>query len=114
MIKPCGQSSSQLHCPALLANYPEGKDTAGMGERLLYRRGGLLTGHDEYWMHWMTLSQKGASSYKYLLPTLMRMLSILHVRGYYPAHIEDAISAQQLTRYFMKEGSGYRITAADT
>jgi chemotaxis methyl-accepting protein methylase/flagellar motility protein MotE (MotC chaperone) len=94
--------------PALLANYPQGKELRA----------------------WVTACSTGEEAYS-LAMTIMDLLGKVQLKGlfqlqifatdldedainiarkgYYPLSIETDISPQQLSQYFTKDGSGYRI-----
>jgi chemotaxis methyl-accepting protein methylase/PAS domain-containing protein len=94
--------------PALLANYPEGKELRA----------------------WVTACSTGEEAYSLAMTVMDVLDDVKHKgrfklqvfatdvgedainiarKGYYPASIEADMSSQQLSRYFIKDGSGYRI-----
>lgn len=95
--------------PALLANYPQGKElrvwvsACSTGEEAYSLAITIMDALDD-------IKPKGHFKLQMFATDLDQDAINIARRGYYPANIEDAISAQQLTRYFIKEGSGYRIT----
>lgn len=97
-----------ISLPTLLANYPQGKT-------LRVWVTACSTGEEAYSLAMTVLDvlddikPKGRFKLQIFATDLDEDAVNIARKGYYSAHIEDDISAQQLTRYFMKEGSGYRI-----
>ena len=97
-----------ISLPTLLANYPQGKTLRAWVTA-------CSTGEEAYSLAMTVLDvlddikPKGRFKLQIFATDLDEDAVNIARKGYYSAHIEDDISAQQLTRYFMKEGSGYRI-----
>ena len=97
-----------ISLPTLLANYPQGKT-------LRVWVTACSTGEEAYSLAMTVLDvlddikPKGRFKLQIFATDLDEDAVNIARKGYYSANIEDDISAQQLTRYFMKEGSGYRI-----
>ena len=97
-----------ISLPTLLANYPQGKT-------LRVWVTACSTGEEAYSLAMTVLDvlddikPKGHFKLQIFATDLDEDAVNIARKGYYSANIEDDISAQQLTRYFMKEGSGYRI-----
>ena len=97
-----------ISLPTLLANYPQGKTLRAWVTA-------CSTGEEAYSLAMTVLDvlddikPKGRFTLQIFATDLDEDAVNIARKGYYSAHIEDDISAQQLTRYFIKEGSGYRI-----
>ena len=97
-----------ISLPTLLANYPQGKTLRAWVTA-------CSTGEEAYSLAMTVLDvlddikPKGHFKLQIFATDLDEDAVNIARKGYYSANIEDDISAQQLTRYFMKEGSGYRI-----
>jgi len=97
-----------ISLPTLLANYPQGKTLRAWVTA-------CSTGEEAYSLAMTVLDvlddikPKGRFKLQIFATDLDEDAVNIARKGYYSANIEDDISAQQLTRYFMKEGSGYRI-----
>ena len=94
--------------PALLANYPEGKElrawvtACSSGEEAYSLAITVMDVLDE-------IKPKGHFKLQIFATDLNKDAINIARKGYYPAGIEADMSAQQLQRYFIKDGSGYRI-----
>ena len=94
--------------PALLANYPEGKElrawvtACSTGEEAYSLAMTVMDVLDE-------IKPKGRFKLQIFATDLDEDAINIARKGYYPAGIEADISSQQLHRYFIKDGSGYRI-----
>ncbi|ABM04823.1 MCP methyltransferase, CheR-type [Psychromonas ingrahamii 37] len=94
--------------PALLANYPEGKElrawvtACSSGEEAYSLAITVMDVLDE-------IKPKGHFTLQIFATDLNQDAINIARKGYYPAGIEADMSAQQLQRYFIKDGSGYRI-----
>ncbi|ABM03617.1 MCP methyltransferase, CheR-type [Psychromonas ingrahamii 37] len=94
--------------PALLANYPEGKElrawvtACSSGEEAYSLAMTVMDVLDE-------IKPKGHFKLQIFATDLNQDAINIARKGYYPAGIEADMSAQQLDRYFIKDGSGYRI-----
>tara|TARA_R110001583_G_scaffold30706_3_gene105797 strand:- start:23095 stop:25713 length:2619 start_codon:yes stop_codon:yes gene_type:complete len=94
--------------PALLANYPQGKELRAWVTA-------CSTGEEAYSLA-MTIMDllgevqlKGLFQLKIFATDLDEDAINIARKGYYPLSIETDISPQQLSQYFTKDGSGYRI-----
>jgi len=97
-----------ISLPALLANYPEGKElrawvtACSSGEEAYSLAMTVMDVLDE-------IKPKGRFKLQIFATDLNVDAINIARKGYYPAGIEADISSQQLDRYFIKDGSGYRI-----
>jgi chemotaxis methyl-accepting protein methylase len=95
--------------PALLANYPGGKE-------LRMWVTACSTGEEAYSLviTVMDVLEKikpsGRFNLQIFATDLDRDAIDIARQGFYPANIETDVSSEQLNRYFVKEGSGYRVT----
>ncbi|WP_351088109.1 chemotaxis protein CheB [Shewanella sp. S1-49-MNA-CIBAN-0167] len=94
--------------PALLANYPEGKElrawvtACSTGEEAYSLAMTVMDVLDE-------VKHKGRFKLQVFATDVGEDAINIARKGYYPASIEADMSSQQLNRYFIKDGSGYRI-----
>ncbi|MFT7053308.1 MAG: chemotaxis methyl-accepting protein methylase [Psychromonas sp.] len=94
--------------PALLANYPKGKElrawvtACSSGEEAYSLAMTVMDVLDE-------IKPKGCFKLQIFATDLDQDAINIARKGYYPAGIEADVSSQQLHRYFIKDGSGYRI-----
>ncbi|WP_415229040.1 chemotaxis protein CheB [Psychromonas sp.] len=94
--------------PALLANYPEGKElrawviACSSGEEAYSLAMTVMDVLDD-------IKPKGRFKLQIFATDLDQDAINIARKGYYPAGIEADVSAQQLDRYFIKDDSGYRI-----
>jgi chemotaxis methyl-accepting protein methylase/PAS domain-containing protein len=94
--------------PALLANYPEGKElrawvtACSSGEEAYSLAMTVMDVLDE-------IKPKGRFKLQIFATDLDQDAISIARKGYYPGSIEADVSSQQLDRYFIKDGSGYRI-----
>lgn len=94
--------------PALLANYPQ-------GEQLRAWVAACSTGEEAYSLAITFLDvldevkPKGHFKLQIFATDLDEDAINIARSGYYPEKIEAEVSSQQLSRYFIKDGSGYRI-----
>jgi len=94
--------------PALLANYPEGKElrawvtACSSGEEAYSLAMTILDVINE-------VKPKGHFKLQIFATDLDEDAINIARQGYYPANIEADIPSEQMNRYFIKEGKGYRI-----
>ena len=97
-----------ISLPALLANYPEGKDLRAWVTA-------CSTGEEAYSLAMTVMDvigevkPKGRFKLQIFATDLDEDAINIARQGYYSANIEADIPSQQLTRYFSKDESGYRI-----
>lgn len=97
-----------ISLPALLANYPQGKELRAWVTA-------CSTGEEAYSLAMTVMDvlddvkPKGRFKLQIFATDLDEDAINIARQGYYPASIEADISSQQLNRYFIKDGSGYRI-----
>jgi chemotaxis methyl-accepting protein methylase/PAS domain-containing protein len=97
-----------ISLPALLANYPEGKElrawvtACSSGEEAYSLAMTVMDVLDE-------IKPKGRFKLQIFATDLDEDAINIARQGYYPAGIEADVSPPQLDRYFIKEKSGYRI-----
>ncbi|WP_273059071.1 MULTISPECIES: chemotaxis protein CheB [Shewanella] len=98
----------RVSLPALLAHYPQGKQLRAWVTA-------CSTGEEAYSLA-MTImgvlddvKPKGHFTLQVFATDLGEDAINVARKGYYPASIEADVSPEQLNRYFIKDGSGYRI-----
>jgi chemotaxis protein methyltransferase CheR/two-component system CheB/CheR fusion protein len=98
----------RVSLPALLAHYPQGKQIRAWVTA-------CSTGEEAYSLA-MTIMDvlddvkpKGHFTLQVFATDLGEDAINVARKGYYPASIEADVSPEQLNRYFIKDGSGYRI-----
>tara|TARA_R110002050_G_scaffold181656_1_gene315108 strand:- start:4990 stop:7569 length:2580 start_codon:yes stop_codon:yes gene_type:complete len=98
----------RVSLPALLAHYPQGKQLRAWVTA-------CSTGEEAYSLA-MTIMDvlddvkpKGHFTLQVFATDLGEDAINVARKGYYPASIEADVSPEQLNRYFIKDGSGYRI-----
>tara|TARA_R110002126_G_scaffold290254_2_gene446825 strand:- start:1649 stop:4228 length:2580 start_codon:yes stop_codon:yes gene_type:complete len=98
----------RVSLPALLAHYPQGKQLRAWVTA-------CSTGEEAYSLA-MTIMDvlddvkpKGHFTLQVFATDLGEDAINVARKGYYPASIEADVSQEQLNRYFIKDGSGYRI-----
>jgi len=98
----------RVSLPALLAHYPQGKQLRAWVTA-------CSTGEEAYSLA-MTImdvlddvNPKGHFTLQVFATDLGEDAINVARKGYYPASIEADVSPEQLNRYFIKDGSGYRI-----
>jgi len=99
----------RVSLPALLAHYPQGKQLRAWVTA-------CSTGEEAYSLA-MTImgvlddvKPKGHFTLQVFATDLGEDAINVARKGYYPASIEADVSPEQLNRYFIKDGSGYRIS----
>jgi chemotaxis protein methyltransferase CheR/two-component system CheB/CheR fusion protein len=97
-----------ISLPALLANYPQGKELRAWVTA-------CSTGEEAYSLAMTVMDvlddikPKGRFKLQIFATDLDEDAVNIARRGYYSANIEADVSPQQLTRYFVKDEQGYRI-----
>jgi chemotaxis methyl-accepting protein methylase/PAS domain-containing protein len=94
--------------PALLAHYPKGKELRAWVTA-------CSTGEEAYSLAMTVMDVLDDVKHKGLFKLQVFATDVgedainIARKGYYPASIEADVSPEQLNRYFIKDGSGYRI-----
>ncbi|PKI15833.1 chemotaxis protein CheB [Colwellia sp. 12G3] len=97
-----------ISLPALLANYPQGKELRAWVTA-------CSTGEEAYSLAMTVMDvldnikPKGRFKLQIFATDLDEDAVNIARRGYYSANIEADVSPQQLTRYFVKDEQGYRV-----
>ncbi len=95
--------------PALLADAPGRRGAAGLGARLLDRRGGLLPGHGLQGGAGAGEAGQTASPSRSSPPTSTRTPSTRRARASTRPTSPRDVSPERLRRFFVKEEHGYRV-----
>ncbi|MGK0247918.1 MAG: chemotaxis methyl-accepting protein methylase [Oleispira sp.] len=106
--KEVWEQLSSISLPALLANYPEGKELRAWVTA-------CSTGEEAYSLAMTvldvldTIKPNGRFSLQIFATDLDEDAISVARQGHYPLSIKSDVSPQQLNRYFVKSKSGYRI-----
>jgi chemotaxis methyl-accepting protein methylase/Skp family chaperone for outer membrane proteins len=106
--KDVWEQLSSISLPALLANYPEGKEIRAWVTA-------CSTGEEAYSLAMTvmdvldTVKPKGRFQLQIFATDLDEDAISIARQGHYPPSIKSDISPQQLKRYFVKDKNGYRI-----